>query len=44
MTIINFECKDCGTHIQQYITDIGSEDDLKCPNCESKNITYGTKL
>ena len=45
ITILNFECKDCNHKIGQMITnDIKDEDDIKCPKCGSKNITYGTLL
>lgn len=45
VTILNFECKDCHTTIGQLITnDIKDENDIKCPECKSKNCTYSTFL
>ncbi len=45
VTILNFECYDCQAKTGQLITsDTQDEDDVKCPNCGSKNCTYSTLL
>ena len=43
LTIFNFLCKACGTRIGQFVTDdFKTDEDIKCPDCGSKDITYST--
>ena len=44
ITILNFECKKCGTKIGQLVSNGINEDEIKCPNCGSIDISYGTLL
>ncbi len=45
VTILNFHCKDCNTTIGQLVTDgVEKDEDIQCPECKSKNVTYSTLL
>ncbi len=45
VTILNFECKDRKVTIRQLVTnDFQNENDIKCPKCGSKNVSYSTFL
>lgn len=45
ITMLNFECKNCKLKAGQMVTNNNEdENSIKCPKCDSTNITYGTLL
>ena len=43
VTVINFECKDCGTKIGQLVANGGVDpDNITCLYCRSDNVTFST--
>ena len=44
ITIYNFHCNTCGSHIGQLVSDNLNEEEPRCPDCGSTNITYSTLI
>jgi len=44
MPIYEYDCKECGTHFEKFVRSMGTNVEIECPECHSKNCRKSFSL